>query len=191
MARLSPAGLLLLATIAVQAGEVQHAQVAHRDGEFSVDISVKIDGDRDIIYAIATDYKQLARLSDLIVEAGLITHTDQDGNPVIRRRMVTKSCILKFCFDAILVEDLWEPESGIIRSVFVPEHSDFIYGEAVWHVSKIDDSHTMVNFNSRFKPAFWFPPLIGPIFIKRMMLDAARQTIQNIEDLATVETPRP
>ena len=191
MSRLLTTGLLLLAIQIVQAGEVQHASVDYRDGDYSIDISVRINGDKDTIYGIATDYKQLSRLSDLIIEAGLINYTDADGKTVVRRRMVTKSCVLRFCFDAILIEDLWEPQSGIIKSVFIPEESDFLYGEAIWHVTRLDDTHTLVSFNSKFKPAFWIPPLIGPLFIKRMMLDAARQTIQNIEDIASLETPRP
>jgi hypothetical protein len=191
MSRLLTTGLLLLAIQIVQAGEVQHASVDYRDGDYSIDISVRINGDKDTIYGIATDYKQLSRLSDLIIEAGLINHTDADGRTVVRRRMVTKSCVLRFCFDAILIEDLWEPQSGIIKSVFIPEESDFLYGEAIWHVTRLDDTHTLVSFNSKFKPAFWIPPLIGPLLIKRMMLDAARQTIQNIEDIAALETSRP
>jgi len=191
MARLLYTGLLILASFTAQAGEVQHAEVTYRDGDYSVDIAVKINGGRDTIYAIATDYKQLSRLSDMIIEAGLINYTDANGNTVVRRRMVTKSCVLGFCFDAILIEDLWEQESGIIKSVFIPEESDFLYGEAIWQVSSVDASHTLVSFNTRFKPAFWIPPLIGPLFIKRMMLDAARQSIQNIEDIAALETPRP
>ncbi len=191
MSRLLTTGLLLLASLTAQAGEVQHANVTYRDGDYSVDIAVKINGASDKVYAIATDYKQLSRVSDLIIEAGLINYTDANGNTVVRRRMVTKSCVLGFCFDAILIEDLWEQESGIIKSVFIPEESDFVYGEAIWQVSSVDATHTLVSFNTRFKPAFWIPPLIGPLFIKRMMLDAARQSIQNIEDIAALETPRP
>lgn len=191
MARLLYTGLLILASISAQAGEVQHADVTYRDGDYTVDVAVKINGARDTVYAIATDYKQLTQLSDLIIEAGLINYTDANGNTVVRRRMVTKSCVLGFCFDAILIEDLWEQESGIIKSVFIPEESDFLYGEAIWQVSSVDATHTLVSFNTRFKPAFWIPPLIGPLFIKRMMLDAARQSIQNIEDIAALETPSP
>ena len=191
MFRLIYSVVLLLASFAVQAGEVQHAYVTYRDGDYSVDIAVKINGSRDTVYAIGTDYKQMSRLSDMIIEAGMINYTDANGNTGVLRRMVTKSCILGFCFDAILIEDLWEQESGTNNSVFIPEESDFLYGEAIWQISSVDATHTLVTFSSKFKPAFWIPPLIGPLFIKRMMLDAAKQSIQNIEDIAALETPRP
>ena len=183
--------LLLLVSISAQAGEVQHASVGHQDGDYSIDISVKVDGDRDTIYRIATDYEKLSRLSDLIIETGLVESTGPDGTPTVRRRLLTKTCVLLFCFNAVLIEDLSEPENGIIKSVFVPEGSDFLYGEAVWQVMAIDKSHTMINFNCKFKPGFWVPPMIGPLFIKHMMLDAAEQTINNIEKIAALEKSGP
>jgi hypothetical protein len=179
--------VLLLGMTLVRAGEVQHARVDHQDGDYSVDISVKVSGERDTIYNIATDYKQLARLSDLIVESGLVTRVDPGGTTVVRRRLVTRTCVLYYCFNATLVEDVWEPVSGIIRTVFVPEESDFLYGEAIWRVLKIDDTHTLITFHSKFRPDFWVPPLIGPLVIKRMMLNAAEQTIENIETIAGSE----
>jgi len=192
MPHLLPSGVLLLGITAMaQAGEVQHARVDHQDGEYSVDISVKVSGDRDTIYNIATDYEQLSRLSDLIIESGLTRRVEPDGTRIVRRRLVTRTCVLYFCFDAVLVEDLWEPESGLIKTVFIPEESDFLYGEAEWQVLAIDKDHTMINFTSRFKPSFWVPPLLGPLFIKRMMLGAAQQTIENIETIAGSEELRP
>jgi len=185
-------GLLLSGLLfSLQAGEVQHASVKFKNGDYSIDISVKINGDKDTIYKIATDYKKLSRLNDLIIEASLVNQLDKDGKPVIRRRMVTRTCVMSFCFNAILIEDLWEPDSGIIKSVFIPEQSDFSYGEAIWHVLRIDDTHTMITFNSTFKPNFWIPPLIGPLFIKRMMLNETKITINNIEKIAASEKAVP
>lgn len=185
-------GLLLSGLLfSLQAGEVQHARVNYKDGDYSIDISVKINGDKDTIYKIATDYKKLSRLNDLIIEASLVNQLDKDGNPVVRRRMVTRTCVMSFCFNAILIEDLWEPESGIIKSVFIPEQSDFSYGEAIWQVLRIDDAHTIITFNSTFKPNFWIPPLIGPLFIKRMMLNQTKITINNIEKIAASEKAVP
>lgn len=183
--------LSLLVSIWVQAGEVQHASVGHQGDHYSIAISVRVDGDRETIYRIATDYEQLSRLSDLIIEAGLVESTGPDGSLTVRRRLLTKTCVLAFCFNAVLIEDLSEPESGIIKSVFVPEGSDFLYGEAVWQIVAIDKSHTMINFNSNFRPDFWVPPIIGPLFIKHMMLDAAEQTINNIEEIAALEKSGP
>lgn len=173
------------------AGEVRKASVDHRDGEYFVDMAVKISGNKDTVYNIATDYRKLSRLSKLIVESGLVNRATPDGTSVIRRRLVTRTCVMKLCFNATLVEDVWEPSSGIIRTVFIPEESDFVSGEAVWQISRIDADNTLIDFHSRFRPAFWVPPLVGPYFIRRMMLDAAEETILNIEQLAAVEKSAP
>jgi len=192
MVHLFRAGLLLCGTVmVVHAGEIQYARVEQAEGEYSVDISVKVVGDRDTIYRIATDYKQLTRLSDLILDSGLVHRVGPDGVPVVRRRLLTKSCVLRLCFKATLIEDVWEPAGGVIKTVFIPEQSDFVYGEAVWQIHRIDDENTMINFYSKFRPDFWVPPLIGPLVIKRMMLDATEQSIHNIETLAALEKPRP
>lgn len=173
------------------AGEVQKASVDRRKGEYFVDVEVKVSGNKNVIYNIATDYQKLSRLNKLIVESGLVHRIAPDGTSVIRRRLITRTCVMKLCFNATLIEDVWEPASGIIRTVFVPEESDFVSGEAIWQITRIDADNTLIDFHSRFRPAFWVPPLVGPYFIRRMMLDAAKETILNIEQLAAVEKSAP
>lgn len=185
-------GLLLLGNLVVgHAGEIQNVTITHDDGDYSVDLSIKVSGDKDTIYGIATDYKRLSRLSDVIIESGLISRDDGKGSSIVRRRIVTRACVLRFCFDTILIEDIWEPESGIIKTVFVPEDSDFLYGEAVWQVQRLDDSNTLIRFTSTFRQDFWVPPLIGTMVIKRMALNTAEYTIKNIETIAASEQTRP
>lgn len=177
--------LIAAANPAAMAGEIEHARVERKDGEYRVELAASIRGNRDAVYIIATDYEQLSRLSSLIIDSGMVERIEADGTPVTRRRIVMRACVVAFCFNATLIEDILEPATGIIRTVFIPEQSDFDYGEAVWRLSRIDDDNTMIEFSSRFRPAFWVPPLLGPYLIKRMVLGAAEETIMNIETLAT------
>jgi hypothetical protein len=146
-----------------------------------------VHGDKETIYRIATDYERLSQLSDIIIKSGLIERYDEDGDKITRRKLLTKTCVLFFCFVATLVEDVTEFGNGIIRTIIIPEESNFIYGNAEWEILVSDQSHSIINFNSRFKPDFWIPPLVGPLFIKKMVLNKTQQAINNIETIAISE----
>lgn len=186
---LAPALLLPGMLNMVVAGEIELANVVHQEGEYRVDITARIDGSKDRIYQIATEPETQTRLNHMIVESVLVSPTDTRKTGAVHR-IVTHACLLGFCFDATMLEDRWEPTSGTIRSVFVPELSDFRSGEAMWIITAVDQDTSSVSFHSRFRPAFWIPPLVGPYFIKQLMLGAAKETIRNMEKLAAVETPR-
>ena len=83
-----------------------------------------------------------------------------------------------------MVEDVEEIERKTILTRVVPELSDFKYGKSRWEVSAVDADHSRIRFSYEIQPDFWVPPLIGPYFIKRKLLAAARQTITRIEVLA-------
>jgi len=183
--------LLLGAGRGVLAGEIRHSESNYRNGEYNIEIAVLIEGDMETVYGITTDYNQMSRLNRIIRESELIGREYRNGIEVVRRKLVTRTCILVFCFNATLVEDTWEPEYGVIKTVFVPEESDFEYGESEWQMVRIDETHTLINYHSRFKPDFWIPPLIGPLVVRQKMLTAARETIHRIENIAAIEPVRP
>ena len=187
MRRLLTVALVLGISIVARSGEIEAARVTQQDGEYQVHLSVKVSGDQLTIYKITTDYDQLARLSDIIIESGLVERIDQDGNKIVRRRLLTKTCLILFCFVATLVEDITESGDGIIKTTIIPEESNFLYGDATWQVLESDEPYTLIIFNSRFKPDFWVPPLVGPLLIKKMVLDETKKTITNIEKIATSE----
>jgi hypothetical protein len=171
----------------VTSGDIEESSISSLNGEYQIHLSVRVKGDRATIYRIATDYEQLERLSDIIIESGLIERHDQDGKKIVRRKLLTKTCVLFFCFLATLVEDVTEESDGIIRTIIIPEESNFIYGDAEWEILDSDQTHSLIKFNSRFKPDFWIPPLVGPLFIKKMVLYKAQQAIKNIETIAASE----
>ncbi len=80
-----------------------------------------------------------------------------------------------------------EVDDQTIKTVFVPEQSDFTYGMTEWQVTELEDSQTLIRFNSRFQPRFWVPPIIGPLLIKRKVLSATKHIIEAIEQLANSE----
>ena len=138
----------------------------------------------EAVYKIVTDYDHFYRLSSIFVETSVISSIDAK---ITRRRILTRTCIFFFCFDATIVDDVTEVDDQVIKTVFVPEQSDFTYGMMEWQVTDLGDSQTLIRFNSRFQPRFWVPPILGPLLIKRKVLSAPKHIIDTIEQIANSE----
>ena len=180
MYRLIPV-LVLLLSVPAGAGTVRSADAKYRSGIYSLAIDVTIDGRFDSVYALVTDYDRLKEISDVFTDSALIS---PPGSAMKRRRLVSKACVLLFCYEAVMVEEVREIDGKIILTTVVPEESDFKYGESRWEVTPVDKEHSRIRFSYQIQPDFWVPPVIGPFLIKHKLLAEARQTISRIETLA-------
>lgn len=155
---------------------METAEVAHDDGRYRLDLSMRIDSAPAAVYAIVTDYDRLARISRTIIDSAELEH-----DAGIRRRLVTETCIWFFCFEATMVEDITESD-GSVHARIVPELSDYRYGESVWQVSA-SNGGTRVMYQCVIEPDFWVPPVIGTWMLKMRMREEAERTVLNIEQL--------
>ena len=171
---------LLLVGVIAQAGDIQWAKVQHKNGIYILELEVVLASRFEPVHAIVTDYDQLHRISEVLVETALISEPDAE---IKRRRMVTRTCILIFCFSAKMVEDVWETEDTIITRI-IPEQSDCKYGETEWRVKSIDEDHSSIALHCVLEPSFWIPPFIGPFLLKQKIMSEAKKTINRIEALS-------
>lgn len=163
------------------AGTVHSSDVRYQDGVYRVDMEMAIDADIASVRDIITDYAGLARISDLIVRASLEPPPQPGG---VRRRMDTRMCMLIFCFDAVMVEDVMKIDDNTVITVVVPQLSDFRFGRSRWRLQKLAPERTLLEFRTEMEPDFWIPPLIGPLLVKHKLLREAEKTITRIENLA-------
>lgn len=170
----------IFVTTAADAGEIQAVSVSHKDGVYALDLDIIIASRFEPVYALVTDYERLNRISEILVETSLLSEADAE---IKRRRLVTRICILFFCFKARMVEDVWEEETSIITKI-IPEQSDYEYGKTEWHINVVDGGHSRIRLFSELKPDFWIPPFIGPFLMKQKMMSEAKKTINRIEELA-------
>ncbi len=131
------------------------------------------------VWSIVTDYDHLDRLNEIFAESDTLL---REG-PVIKRRILIKACILFFCIEAKLVEDVEESGDKLILAVVDFTQSDFHSGTSHWQVLPEGKNQTRILLQSKIEPAFWIPPIIGPILIKHKLHSAARQTIKNLESI--------
>ena len=162
------------------AGKIEHASVAHKDGVYTLALSVLIAARLDPVHKIVTDYDELHRISDTLIETKRLSEPDAEE---IQRRLVVRTCVLVFCFTATMTEDVVEGDDAIITTI-IPEHSDYKSGETRWEVSAVDETHSRISLFCELEPDFWIPPVVGPYLLKRKMMSIAKKTIVNIETLA-------
>lgn len=167
-----------------EAGTVRNSDVRYGDGVYSVEMDMEIEADIDAVRTIITDYAGIHRVSNLLTESSLVEAPEEDG---IRRRLVSKICILFFCVESEIVEDVEEVGRDTVLTTVVPELSDFLSGNSRWHIQNLDQEHSLLRFRYDMEPDFWIPPVIGPLLIKRKLLREAEDTIEMIEALAREE----
>ena len=173
--------LVLLFSIQVSAGEVQQAAVSHKDGVYTLELDVVVRSAYEAVYAIVTDYDQLHLISEMLVETSLLSEAEAE---IKRRKLVTRTCILIFCFTAVMIEDVWETDNTINTKI-IPEDSDYKYGMTTWTVDAVDDQSSRIKLYCELQPDFWIPPFVGPYLMKKTMLREAKKTVLRIEELTS------
>ena len=163
------------------AGEVEFAHVEHEGNEYRLNLGMKIQAGKDDVFALLTDHEQLQRISDVLTESAILQRINEN---IIRRRLVAETCVLFFCFKAVMVEDAEAFPEGRILAIMLPEQSDFHYGRTEWFVNAIDDNRSEIIYRCELQPSFWIPPVIGPFILKRKMVNEAQDSILKIESLA-------
>jgi hypothetical protein len=87
------------------------------------------------------------------------------------------------------VERLEVNEPTHIRTVTLPEQSDFKYSVSEWFI-EADEGGSRMTYVLEMEPDFWVPPVIGPWYLKRTLLRGGGAAIDRIERLARGE-PEP
>jgi hypothetical protein len=171
----------LFATLFVQsclAGEVIMAAADHQDGHYLLSLDMRIHGKADAVYRVLTDYNHLHLINDSITSS---KELDSKAN-VHRVRIIVRGCVWIFCRTVNQVQVITELSGGYIMFITDPTQSDLRYGHGLWQVIA-EGSTTRIKYNADFVPAFWVPPILGPIFFKRTLLAEGQKTINGIERL--------
>lgn len=158
--------------------------VVHEGGLYHLEMDAHVEASDVKVRAILLDYERLVRLNPSIKEVAMLS----TGNDRLHRvRSVVNACFLFFCKKVTQVQDVEElPDGGIVMAT-IPEQSDFRYGEMRWRILG-EDQGVRLHFTADFSPAFWVPPLIGPLVIQHKLRKEALKTIVALEALAA--TPK-
>ena len=174
----------LLAAMAV-AAELDSVVVTHDSGRYALDADARLAAPREAIFVILTDYDRFGRISSAYKEYRFLDPAP-DGTPMIYTRM--EGCVLIFCKSLGRTEYLYMTAPGHIRSVAVPEQSDFHHSVSEWHLEP-DGDGTRVLYHLEMEPKFWVPPIIGPWILQRRLSRGGVAAVNRIELLAQQLAP--
>jgi hypothetical protein len=145
-----------------------------------------IDAPETFVYQVVTDYKHIYRINPAITSFD-VQATDRDG--VVRLQHHSKHIVGPFHFSIDWGGDIVETEHGHLKITTIPDISSFDSGSAIWVISPRGD-RTWVLHESKLKPKFFIPPVIGDYFVKRHMRETTLATFTRIECHAQIMLAR-
>jgi hypothetical protein len=162
------------------AATMRSLDVDKKDARYSLVADTFMAARADAIYAVLIDYENMNRISSVYKEYGYL-EPDVDGTPIVFTRM--EGCAFVYCKSMRRVERLEMQPPHYIRTVTLPEQSDFKYAVSEWLLEPAGEG-TNVTYKLELEPDFWVPPVLGPWLLKRTLLKGGTRAINRIERLA-------
>ncbi len=173
---------LVFGAFSANAADIRKLDVWKERGVFYVDLVGYIDAPIIQVYDVLVDYEHLDRLSSSIVESRIL-EPSEDGTPLVYT--LTRKCVFLFCGKIEKVERLELEPFHHITAIAIPERSNVVHGLSEWRLSE-EDCGTLIEFRQELDPAFWVPPVFGPMMIKKVMRQGGRRAILRVEYYARV-----
>ncbi len=173
----------LAASAVASAAELHSLEVTRPEpGKFELVAETLLEADVEAIFDVLTDYEDGAfgRISSVYKESDYLEPAP-DGTPLVYTRM--EGCMLWFCKSLTRVERLETEPPHFIRTVALPEQSDFEFAVSEWELRPVAGG-TEVKYRLVIDPDFWVPPVIGPWVLKRELRAGGERAIYRIERLA-------
>ena len=173
------AGLYVI-SLSANASQLIRLDVEHKDDVYNVYVEMDVNAPAEAVLAILTDYENLSRLSDSIVESRIINSTNAN---VTRVQTQIRNCVLFFCIGIKKVEDVTEDKTGRITVAMVADSSDFRSGHAVWEVKSREQGSRVIH-QARLEPDIALPSWMGTAIVKKSLRKELRQSFENLECLS-------
>lgn len=169
----------ILCSHAALASEVISTHIKYKHKTYYALLEMQLDAPAEVIYRLFTDFNNLGRLSETIIESKLISGQPPDYVVEVK----TKGCVAMFCKSLRQTQQVTELGDGHIMVEDIPDKSDFRYASTLWHI-RSHEKGTRVSFSSEMTPDFWLPPLLGPWMFKKKMLEETRTMLEKLEVLS-------
>lgn len=171
---------VLLVAVSASTATIESIDVNHKGGTYTLHAETLLAASPEAITAVLLDYDRFGRISSVYKEYGYLDPLP-DGTPVVFTRM--EGCLLFYCRSMTRVERLEATSPGHIRTVTLPERSDFKHSTSEW-ILKPEAAGTRMIYTLEMEPDFFVPPLIGPPILKRTLRRGGGDAIDRIERLA-------
>jgi hypothetical protein len=176
------AGLYMI-SLSANASQLIRLEVEQKDDVYNVYVEMDVDAPVEAVLAVLTDYEQLNRLSDSIIDSKIINSKNEN---VVRVQTQIENCVLFFCMDIRKVEDVIEDKNGRITASVVADSSDFRSGHAVWEVKRTAHGSRVIH-TARLEPDISVPSWMGASIVKSSLRQELRQSFRNLECLSRTD----
>ena len=184
-ARCAAAVALICAALGTGAAELRSLDVTRNGGRYELVAETRFNARAEDSFAVLLDYEDggFGRISS-VYKASDYLEPAPDGTPIVYTRM--EGCVLGFCKTLERVERLETDAPHYIRTIALPEKSDFEFSESVWELKPVEGG-TEVKYRLVIDPDFWVPPVIGPLVLKHQLKSGGERAIHRIQRLARGE----
>ena len=170
----------LVVAAAASTASLESIDVGRKGAMYSLHAETVLDASPEAIFDVLLDYERFGRISSVYKDFGYLDPLS-DGTPVVFTRM--EGCLLFYCKSMMRVERLEAESPGHIRTVTMPDRSDFKRSTSEWSLEP-EASGTRMIYTLEMEPDFFVPPVIGPWYIKRTLKRGGGDAIDRIERLA-------
>ncbi|HMM76235.1 MAG TPA: hypothetical protein PJ986_11040 [Gammaproteobacteria bacterium] len=182
--RLSSALLCAFLARAAFAANIEYADFRYADHRYRYRYVAHVLAPVAAVRRVMTDYERLSRVNGDIVVSRVLARF---GERQLKRQILLKHCVLLFCFDLDLVEHLETRDDGTIVATIAPDEGNIHQGHTEMKIEGLPDGSTRITATAEQEPAFFIPPLLGPLLMKRSFLRETAETARRIEALAREE----
>ena len=176
----------MLFSLATRSAELRDVTIELVDKRYHLTSETYMDVSQASLYAVLSDFELFEQFTSAIVESRN-TEPDEWGRPGFFARM--EGCVLLFCKSFVRNGYVELVPIAEIVAMANPEESDFKFSRESWSLVP-EGAGTIMIYNFELEPAFWVPPVIGPIFIQRALRGGAKRAVNRIEALAFSEEIR-
>jgi hypothetical protein len=171
------------------AATIDELDVTRKRGRYSLEAEAHLAATPESVFAVLTDFDDNAysRISRVYKESRYLPPAP-DGTPLVYTRM--EGCLLWHCVTLERTERLETDEPYYIRSVALPEGSNFKHAQSEWVLEPNGDG-TLMTYRVEMEPDFFVPPVIGPWYLKRTLSQGGERAVMRIERLARELDGRP
>lgn len=173
--------LCVLLAGAPGAATLDRAEFRFEQQHYHFEYSAHLAADVDAVRRVMTDYDRLSRLNDDVIVSRVLARF---GERSVKRQVLMKHCVLVFCFDIDLVEQIDVQPDGEIIAVVVPGEGSFRSGRTTMRIEADPAGGTRVTSATEQQPDFFVPPLLGPMIMKRSFVAEITETTRRVEALA-------
>jgi len=173
----------LAASSVLWAATIETLDVTRKQARYELAANAHLDATPESIYAVLTDYADNAfgRISSAYKESRYLDPAS-DGTPIVFTRM--EGCVLFYCMTLRRTERLETVEPRFIKSVVLPEQSNFKYSVSEWALEPDGVGGTNMIYKLEMEPDFRVPPVVGPWYLKRTLSQGGMRAVMRIERLA-------